>query len=430
MLKRFSANYVLFSLFMDATCVVGAFLLGMYLRTTLPYGLVPLHPDGMLSLPFFPIAVLLWVVVAFGASLYDPRNTCKATDEYQTLMVAAGFFSLAVAGVLYFAFRDTSRLLVLYALVALWVALAVWRAVARIVFRLGKSPAVRRRVLIVGAGKIGQQVAEMVQEYAWTGLELVGYLDDDPAKRENGLPVLGTLNEARQVIESRGVDEVVVALPRRAHARLNQLVTTLHELPVHARVVPDYFALALYRAAAEDFAGIPMIDLRAPALSEYQRLAKRLFDLTAGGVSTLLSLPVMGLVALAIKLDSRGPVFFRQRRVGEDVQVPFHGLRGGADAGPDQRGGRGGARHPQEAGRPSGDSRGALHPPHQPGRVAPVVQRAERGHEPGGAAPGIALAGGGIRSLATQAVCRAAGYHWLVAGERAQRQADAPEHRG
>jgi lipopolysaccharide/colanic/teichoic acid biosynthesis glycosyltransferase len=123
------------------------------------------------------------------------------------------------------------------------------------------------------------------------------------------------------VIESRGVDEVVVALPRRAHARLNQLVATLHELPVHARVVPDYFALALYRAAAEDFAGIPMIDLRAPALSEYQRLAKRLFDLTAGGVFTLLSLPVMGLVALAIKLDSRGLVFFRQRWVGENGRL-------------------------------------------------------------------------------------------------------------
>ena len=321
MLKRFSANYVLFSLFMDATCVVVSFLLGMYLRITLPYGLVPLYPDGMLRFPFFPIAALLWIVVAFVASLYDPRNSYKATDEYRTLMVAAGFFSLAVAGVLYFAFRDTSRLLVLYALAALWVALVVWRAVARIVFRLSKSPPARRRVLIVGAGKIGQQVAEMVQEYAWTGLELVGYLDDDPAKRENGLPVLGTLNEARQVIESRGVDEVVVALPRRAHARLNQLVATLHELPVHARVVPDYFALALYRAAAEDFAGIPMIDLRAPALSEYQRLTKRLFDLTAGGVFTLLSLPVMGLVALAIKMDARGPVFFRQRRVGENGQL-------------------------------------------------------------------------------------------------------------
>jgi exopolysaccharide biosynthesis polyprenyl glycosylphosphotransferase len=321
MLRRFSLNYVLFSLFADVTCVVGAFLLGLYLRRTLPYGRVGLHPDGIPRPVFYPIAIVLWIVIAFAISLYDPRKRYKAVDEYQMLILAVSFFSLAVAGVLYFTFRDTSRLLVVYALAALGVLLGAWRLFARLTFRLSKSPPAPCRVLIVGAGKVGQQVAEMVREYAWTGLRLMGYLDDDPAKRENGLPVLGTLSEVRQVVEAHQVDEVVIALPRRANERLNQLVATLHDLPVHARVVPDYFALALYRAAVEDFAGIPMIDLRAPALNEYQRLVKRLFDLVAGGISTLFALPVMGLAALAIKLDSRGPVLFRQQRVGENGRL-------------------------------------------------------------------------------------------------------------
>ncbi|HHN94232.1 MAG TPA: undecaprenyl-phosphate glucose phosphotransferase [Anaerolineae bacterium] len=321
MLKRFSVNYILFSIFTDATCVIAAFLIGLYLRSTLPYGRVPLHPDGIPRPIFYLIAVSLWVLVAFTTSLYDPRSSYKAVNEFQTLVLTWGFFSLAVAGVLYFTFRDVSRLLVAYALVVLLLLVALWRTIARVAFRVIKSPPTERRVLIVGAGSVGQQVAEMVEAHRWTGLKLVGYLDDDLSKRQQGLPVLGMLNDARAVVEERKVDEVVIALPRRANERLNQLVAVLHELPVHTRVVPDYFALALYRAVAENFAGIPMIDLRAPALNDYQRLVKRLFDLTLGSVITILAMPVMAVVAVAIKLDSPGPVLFRQQRVGENGRL-------------------------------------------------------------------------------------------------------------
>jgi len=158
---------------------------------------------------------------------------------------------------------------------------------------------------------LGQRVAGLIREYAWTGLQLVGYLDDDLGKRECGLPVLGTLDDGARVVREYGVEDVVIALPRRAHERLDGLVATLHELPVRIWVVPDYFDLALYRASVEEFAGILMINLRAPALNDYQRLVKRLFDLVVGGILTLLLLPVMGVVALAVKLDSPGPVLFR-----------------------------------------------------------------------------------------------------------------------
>ena len=336
MLKRFGINYVLFSLAVDVACVLGAFLFGLYLRATLPYGRVGLHPDGIPGPIFYAIAVLLWVLIAFTASLYDPRRIYKAVDEYQILALTVGFFSLSVAGVLYFAFRDTSRLLIVYALTTLTVATGAWRTVARVTFRLLKAPPVKSRVLIVGAGKVGRELARMVGEYAWTGLELVGYLDDDPVKRANGLPVLGPVDEVRRVVEAHRVDEVVIALPRRAHERLNQLVAALHELPVHARVVPDYFALALYRAEVDDFAGIPMIDLRAPALNDYQRVVKRLFDLVLGGLLTLLAAPLMALIAAAIKLSSRGPVLFHQQRVGENGRLftmyKFRSMVCGAEA--------------------------------------------------------------------------------------------------
>jgi len=322
MLKRFGLNFTLFLLVSDLILTDAALYLARQLRVVLALG-APIGPDGawlQFDLVHYLIVPCVWIVVFTLMSVYDGRRTLRAVDDLQTVALAVILATLVLAGVEYFFFREFSRLLFVYFFILDLLILFTWRAILHLVSRVWREgwPRETRRVLIVGAGEVGQQVAKMVREYTWTGLELVGYLDDDPAKRQNGLPVLGALDEVQQVVQSHGVDEVVIALPRWAHERLNQLVATLHELPVHARVVPDYFALALYRAVAEDFAGIPMIDLRAPALSEYQRLLKRLFDLVAGGVLTLLALPVMGLVALAVKLDSPGPVFFRQQRVGEN----------------------------------------------------------------------------------------------------------------
>ncbi len=321
MFKRFSVNFTLFSILLDVLCVIASFLIGLHLRSILPYGR-PLIIEG--DAPpevFYVIAGLLWMPVALTTSLYDPRRNYKVVDELQMLVLTWIFFALTVAGTLYFTFRHIPRLLVIYALGILLLLITGWRILSRLAFKSGRFPPVEQRVIIIGAGKVGQQIAEMVKAHAWVGLKFVGYLDDDLTKRQQGLPVLGTLDEARSVIEREHIEEVVIALPSRAHERLNQLIVVLHELPVHVRVVPDYFTLALYRAVAENFAGIPMIDLRAPALNDYQRLVKRMFDLVFGSILTFLLLPLMALVALAIKLDSPGPVIFRQQRVGENGQL-------------------------------------------------------------------------------------------------------------
>ena len=325
MLKRFGLRYVAFLILCDLALTDIALYLARHVRVLLELG-VDVGPEGK-WLHFDPIHYLLgpaiWLVVSSLTSVYDSRRTLRAVDEFQAVAWTMLLSVPVLTGIEYLFFRDFSRLLLFYFFGLDLCLLVAWRVLLRLAFRsLGiRWPREKRRVLIVGAGKVGQQLAEMVKDHAWTGLELLGFLDDDLTKRTRGLPVLGTLNRTRQIVQSREVDEVVIALPLRAHERLNQLVATLHELPVRVRVVPDYFSLALYRAVAEDFAGVPMIDLRAPALDDYQRVAKRLFDLAVGGFLTVLALPVVGLVALAIKLDSPGPVLFRQRRVGENGRL-------------------------------------------------------------------------------------------------------------
>jgi exopolysaccharide biosynthesis polyprenyl glycosylphosphotransferase len=86
-------------------------------------------------------------------------------------------------------------------------------------------------------------------------------------------------------------------------------------------MIPDYFNLALYKTSFEEFAGLPMLDLRAPALNEYQRMVKRLFDLVITIALLPFGLIAMGIIALAIRSESPGPIFFRQKRVGENGRL-------------------------------------------------------------------------------------------------------------
>ncbi len=162
------------------------------------------------------------------------------------------------------------------------------------------------------------------------GLRVVGYLDDDLMKHHNGT-VLGDLNQARELVQKEQIDDVVIALPMSAHQRLTQITAELHNLPVRVWVIPDYFSLTLHKAGVFDFAGIPMLDLRAPALDEYQRMVKRAFDLVVCSLALPFALPLMGIIALPIKLDSSGNVIFRQQRCGRKwssvhhAQIPYDG---------------------------------------------------------------------------------------------------------
>jgi exopolysaccharide biosynthesis polyprenyl glycosylphosphotransferase len=122
-------------------------------------------------------------------------------------------------------------------------------------------------------------------------------------------------------VQQLKIDEVILALPLSAYEKAVQLSQNLQKQPVNVRVIPDYFSVALFRAAVEDVGGMPLINLRAPALNDYERFVKRVFDLIVGSITLLVTLPLMGVIAILIKLDSRGPAIYRQQRVGENGRL-------------------------------------------------------------------------------------------------------------
>lgn len=325
MLRRSTVNYAVFSMVTDLGLTVTALWLAKIARPFLPttFPFLVRVPNIDIPTVLFVIVPIIWGTTFLIMSVYDPRRIYKATDEFQATALAVGVATLIFAGVLYLGFRDFSRwLLATFVMIDLGLLLG-WRTVMRAGLKIGRLPARSRRVLVVGAGKTGRRLASMIVEYSWTGLDLVGFLDDDPDKPEPDFTVLGRLADIHHVVQHHQIDDVVIALPQRAYGRVNQLALDLHSLPVQVRIVPDYFSLALYRASVEDFGGVPMINLRDPALNDVQRFVKRIFDLAIATVSVMLLLPLFGTIAWLIKLDSPGPIFYRQKRVGENGRL-FH----------------------------------------------------------------------------------------------------------
>jgi exopolysaccharide biosynthesis polyprenyl glycosylphosphotransferase len=321
MLRRFSVNFAIFSIVLDMAFSLLAFLVAVAVRPYLdwlPY-IIPgssyrafIHPILYLVVP------VLWAMTFITSSVYDPKRLYKTADELQNVLISSAIASLIFAGVLYLFVRDFSRWLFVIFIIFNLVFLMSWRLFVRFAIKFRQAPIKKRTVLIVGAGKVGQRVGKMICDYDWAGLTLVGYLDDKLNEQKNELTVLGSLDDIRHIVAENKIDDVVIALPQRIYGKINHLILTLHDLPVHVRIVPDYFSLALYRASVEDFSGIPMINLRDPALNDVQRLVKRIFDLTFGGAVTFFALPIILVIGIVIRLNSEGPVFFRQKRIGEN----------------------------------------------------------------------------------------------------------------
>lgn len=327
MLRRSNINFALFLFLSDLALTDLALHAAKLMRLTLPYGEVKPQAPYFIFPAWLYVAVPgIWAAVFLIMSVYDSRRTLKAIDELQSIMVAVSFATLVWAGLAYFFLREFSRVLFVYFFFLDLAFLIGWRIILRLALRLwhGGWPHSAQRVAIVGAGKVGCRIAEMLLDYGWAGITLVGFLDDDRSKQVDlptPPPILGTLDEAPQIVSGQRIDELIIALPLRAHKRLVELVLHMQRLPVRVHVVPDLFDLSFFRATIDEFGGIPMVGLRDPAIEGFPRLVKRAFDVLVASLALLLGWPAMIAIAVAIKLDSPGPVIFKQQRVGENGRL-------------------------------------------------------------------------------------------------------------
>ena len=310
----------------DLLIIPAGLAIASWLRWVLPFGQE--LPISSVNLPFlvYLLVTLCWLISLVLSGAYDPQRALRWYNEASRVIVAGLLATVVAAGTLYMTYREVSRLQFFYIFVATLGFHLAHRAMLRTTYQLvGKArPGSQARVLIAGAGDLGQRVAQVILDHSRWGYSLIGFLDDDNAKQGEtyaGAKVLGKIFEVQEFAETHRVDEVWIALPVWALDRLNMVIAELEKLPVRIKVVPDYFSLAMVQAKAEILGGIPVIGLREPVIEGLPRLIKRGFDLVIGSLLMLLALPPMSVIAIAIKLDTRGPSIFKQERVGENGRL-------------------------------------------------------------------------------------------------------------
>jgi len=295
------------------------------LRSALPFGRTGALPSETVSLPWpvYLVAVLSWSIALVLNDAYDPERVLRWFNEAGRIVWSSIVATVLMAGFLYMTYREISRLQFAYFFTVNLGLLLSYRAIFRIYYHLiGRTrPGVRNRVLILGAGALGQRIAHVIEDHSRWGFNLMGFLDDDHDKQGrkiNNVRVLGKILDIKEIVQENQVDEVWIALPVWALDRINLVVSELEKLPVRIKIIPDYFSLALVRANTDVLGGIPIIGLREPVIVGPARWLKRGFDLLIGSMLLVVSFPVMLAVALIIRLDSDGATIFKQERVGEN----------------------------------------------------------------------------------------------------------------
>jgi exopolysaccharide biosynthesis polyprenyl glycosylphosphotransferase len=175
--------------------------------------------------------------------------------------------------------------------------------------------------VIVGCGPRGAEFGKKVRKRTDFGYLLLGYVDDMPPPQNplHGGPekILGSLDQIREIVETHDVDEVVITLPIASHYQtISHVIAVCEELSVDVLMPSDFFKSSLVNVAVDDSRAWPALELRSNIPSAGGVFVKRMIDIFTSVVALIVLSPWLAIIALAIKLDSRGPVFFSQDRVG------------------------------------------------------------------------------------------------------------------
>ena len=278
------------------------------------------------ELVLFCASLPLWVILARLHGLYDrdeERTDHSSVDDFFGVlqMVTIGTWIFLVGThVIELAHPTLERIVVFWALAIGFVWL--FRVLIRVVGR--RQASYVQNVLIVGSGNVARLLAEKMGKHRGYGLNIVGFVDHDGGAVQNGGPpleLLGTTTEIRQLVHQHRIDRVVIAFSNDSHEQTLDVIRLLQDQRVQVDIVPRMFEVLGASAEFHAIEGIPLVGLAPPHLSNSSRFLKRCFDVIGATFGLVVLSPVFLAAAIAIKVDSRGPVFFRQVRMGEDERT-------------------------------------------------------------------------------------------------------------
>ena len=287
----------------------------------------------------------LWLLVFHFYGVYKREVRRLSVSTFDELLQTAG--AVSVGAWVMFSFlallsrsNQTGRSVWVFVALA-WVLLLVILPAGRATVRIGMSfnNPFRTSTMVVGAGEIGRSLIGRLNRHKEYGLRVVGFLDTAIRKPDEGgaaVQLLGRPSELRSIVDRYGISRVIIAFSQTPHPLILGIIHECQEMKVDVSIVPRFFEVLSQRVEIEDVEGLPIMSL--PRYSRHgllMRATKRLMDLIGAAIVTLVLSPLLLAVAMLIKLDSRGPVFYRQERMGKDhkhfMMYKFRSMRTGAE---------------------------------------------------------------------------------------------------
>ena len=280
---------------------------------------------GEFAKPYQMVAILAAVLTWISMGALDVYRAWRGSSLWQLIRTLLLGWLLVVFALIVLAWasklsEDYSRIVMGVWFVVTPILLASTHVVQRFFLRYFRSKGMNiRRVVIIGAGDLTKQLIERIQQSEWMGIELVGLFDDAERKQGTnilGVPVLGKTTDVYQFVEEEKIDQVYFALPMRSEKRMRVVFDELQDTTASLYLIPDLFIFELMGARQQDIAGLPAIALCETPLFGAFGVIKRMEDIVLALLSLITFSVPMIVIAIAIKMTSKGPILFKQVRYG------------------------------------------------------------------------------------------------------------------
>ena len=327
MLKKHGQLFLSALIFSDSLAILSSWLLAYHLRFELQ--IIPVTLGVPPLARYVEALVPIWIVFMLTIrmlGLYRPRGEKPGASETVSILKVTSFSVLVLTALTFF-YREFSysRIVTLYfwIIVTVLMILSHW-LVRRLLTVLRGRGWDLQNVLVVGAGELAQTVIGKLRHHPEIGFQVVGCLTRHPEKvgtEIEGTPVLGLYKDVSRVIAEKKVNQLFIALPLQAHAMLEAVLSSLERETVDVKVVPDLLKHMNIQSGVEELDGMPIVNLAESPLYGWNVVIKRASDIVLSGLAISVTLPFMLLITCAVKLSSKGPVLYRQERMGLDQKV-------------------------------------------------------------------------------------------------------------
>ena len=324
----------------DVITISIAFLIYYWLR--IESGLLTYSVQPDLVMPMLTICIY-WIVIFSFSGLYRPWYAKSRFDEFATIFRAVTFGVLVLFFVIFIDDRGMgspfhSRLLI----VLYWFFMIIFVGSGRFLMhtlqrRMLIAGIGLRNTLIVGWSNKAKELFDSVMKHPALGYKIVGFISPtkDLTDSYKNVPILGSLEDLPKVITKNNVKEILIALNSTEHTQLIRVISWCDSSNVNIKIVPDLYDIISGQARTNQIYGFPLIEIMPELMQPWERAIKRLIDIVFSLLILIIGLPLWILVAIAIKLDSRGPVFYTQERVGKDEKhfkiIKFRSMYEGAE---------------------------------------------------------------------------------------------------